>query len=639
MSKKLVFLTGFFLVLIMSFLIYRSVKAPKLLWDQAGAMDIASQKIALIRLEDVSPGVYDTEDKLGKLEAIADYLHSEGVPFQVSVIPEYRDPKNNVVISIDDTGNPQVLAFIKTINYMREQGGIIGLHGYTHQYQNEVTGNGFEFMGKGTSQYAQPAYAEERIQKALTLMDKAGIPVDFWETPHYTATLTQYRVISNYFGLVYDPNPLDKNIKNISSWDSTGPDNLSTIFVPAPLLNVAVDKDVDRILGQLDKNDPVMLPSFFIHPFQEFKFMYKMQAPEGYSFYAHDTNSYLHRLIGGFKERGYKFVSVYDIIGFLPAQRVSGLAPNNGSVLLAGDFDGDSRSDLLAGDLATGSWRVTRSQVDRTFPRNNPQSFIKPVEWLNSWGQGGNKSFSVGDFNGDGRADLVSWDAVSGELQVALSDSGAFMLQQQPWGGFKPEEGLQLLAGDFDGDGKDDLLFWSQEQSTATVVKSNGNKFNPPATWLKNWQQEGNLSSPLAGDLNGDGKKDLAVVESETGNIDVALSSGSGFVLPRENQGLTRINSFVAGGGWQLVAGDFTGEGIDDLAAYDAKEGKWKFAFQVGKQFVVKTGYVTFGKDPAGKVLSGDFNGDKRLDLAVQRYFAGNQTSIDLMLSVQQGVK
>lgn len=147
--------------------------------DQSEAPEVMQQKKATIRLEDVSPGAYDTDDKLAKLEAIADYLYSEGVPFHVSVIPFYKNPKNNVEISIGDTNNPHVRAFIKTMKYLRDKGGIIGLHGYTHQYLSEESGSGYEFMEKGSLLFAQPAYAEERVKKALELMDKAGIPVDY----------------------------------------------------------------------------------------------------------------------------------------------------------------------------------------------------------------------------------------------------------------------------------------------------------------------------------------------------------------------------------------------------------------------------------------------------------------------------
>lgn len=634
MFRKVLYLIGFLVFLAFIAFIYREATRSMPLSDQSEAPGAMKQKKALIRLEDVSPGTYDTEDKLGKLEAIADYLYNEGVPFHVSVIPVYKDPRNNVVISIGDTDKPQVRAFIKTMKYLREKGGMIGLHGYTHQYLNEITGSGYEFMEKGSLIFAQPAYAEERAKKALELMGKAGIPVDYWETPHYTGSLDQYKVLGNYFGLIYDPNPKDKSLKNISSWDSTGSDNQNVIFVPAPLLNITGEKDVDRILNQLDKNDPTMLASFFFHPFQEFSFMYKMKAPEGYDFYVHETNSYLHRLVNGFKERGYKFVTVYDMIGFLPAQRVSALSPTAGKVLLTGDFDGDRRSDLLAGDPSTGCWLVTRSQVDQCLPRNNPRSFSPPVEWLKNWGQGGPKEFAVADVNGDGRKDLVCWDQITGEVQVALSDGGKFVPQQQPWGRFNAPEGtVKMITGDFNGDKKDDLLFWVPGENTAYVMLSSGNSLSPAEPWLENLPKGGDLTV-VAGDYNGDGKKDLAVLDKAEGTVQVFLSNGSGFVSSKGNGEQAWIVNFAVGSRWQVLAGDFSGDGIDDLAAYDSADGKWEFARSTGRKFLLENWFVTYGKDPEGRALVGDFNGDKKFDLAVERHFTKGQTPVDIALSV-----
>lgn len=588
-------------------------------------------KMALIRLEDVSLGTYKTRESLDKLEAIADYLYQEGVPFQVSLIPVYKDPGNNVEISIGDTADPHVRDFIKTIKYMRSKGGRIGLHGYTHQYQKDITGAGYEFMEKGTQVYASTDYAWERAGQALELMDKAGIPVDYWETPHYTASMEQYQAFSKYFGLIYDTNPADKRFRNISSWDSTGPDNLSAVFVPAPLLNVTKEKDVNRILTRLDKNDPALLASFFFHPWLEFKSMYKVKAKEGYEFYAYETDSYLHRLVSGFKDRGYRFVSVYDLINFLPAQRLNGLSTVKSGVLLTGDLDGDGRCDFLSGDPASGRWMVARSRIERIIPRNAPESFGQTEEWLANWGQGGGKNFVTGDFDGNRKKDLVCRDGETGEIMAALSDGTRFIPQRQPWCSFiNPNGQVKVFAGYYNQDDREDLLFWIQDENTAYVAISSGSGFSQPEVWMENWQD---IAVPLvlSGDFSGDGKDDLAAIDRKTGAIKLALNDGIGFNASGDENSCL---DFAVGDGWQVMAADLTGDGIDDFVAYDSKNGRWDFILSSEGHFYRERWPLIYCKNPDGEALVGDFNGDKKYDLAAVRHFINEYNPIDIAVSV-----
>lgn len=105
--------------------------------------------------------------------------------------------------------------------------------------------------------------------------------------------------------------------------------------------------------------------------------------------------------------------------------------------------------------------------------------------------------------------------------------------------------------------------------------------------------------------------------------------------MPSEGSGgRTWIEDFAAGSRWQLLAGDFNGDGTDDLAAYDSAGGKWKFARSEGKKFVSEDWFITYGKTVDGRALVADFNGDGKDDLGVERHFAEGQTPVDIALSV-----
>lgn len=632
MFKKILYPVSVIFVVVLIAFFYRGATRPfsAYVQDDPDAGNSGKKMKALIRLEDVSLGTYNTVDKLAKLRAIADYLNEEGVPFHVSLIPCYKDPANNIEISIENTDNPLVRKFIDTIIYMRDKGGLIGLHGYTHQYQAELTAAGYEFMEKGPAVYSKPAYAEERVLKALALAEKAGIPIDYWETPHYTASPEQYQLMTNYFGIIYEPNPRDKQFKTVSSWDSTGLTGQGVLFIPAPLSNVNGEKDVGRILSQLDKSDPTQPASFFFHPFQEFKWMYKMQAPEGYYFYAYETDSYLHRLISGFKERGYSFVTIYDLARFIPAQRLAAFSgmPEN-KVLLAGDYNGDHRDDLAAGDLQSGRFNVSISNVDGAIPRNNPVSWGPAGEWMAGWVKGGGTQLVSGDFNGDGLSDLAALEG-DGSVRVATSDGQKFTASEKPWGVF-PAQG-KLFAGDFNGDGKCDLLNWSPAEDTWRVMLARGNGFTEPSVRLSGWAR-GEDVNVVVGDFNGDGKGDLAMLEKARGTWRVALSNGIDFI-PSEGAGDgTWFKNFAPGNAWQVAVGDINGGGCDDIVVYNNTIGKWEFARSTGRKFLWGEWLALWGKDGKAHLLVADFNGDGRSDLAVERHF-GEKTVIDIALSV-----
>jgi hypothetical protein len=84
--------------------------------------------------------------------------------------------------------------------------------------------------------------------------------------------------------------------------------------------------------------------------------------------------------------------------------------------VMAGDFDGDGRTDIAGRDAFTGGWRVSRisgttavSSSFGTWGASIPYAF-----------------FMVGDFNGDGRADITGRNRNTGTWRVGLGSATAF---------------------------------------------------------------------------------------------------------------------------------------------------------------------------------------------------------------------
>jgi hypothetical protein len=227
----------------------------------------------------------------------------------------------------------------------------------------------------------------------------------------------------------------------------------------------------------------------------------------------------------------------------------------------------------------------------------------------------GSGAVFVGDFNGDGKPDILAAD---GTLNLGNGD-----------GTFKSGTavtGAPLAVADFNGDGIEDIL----EQGTGTllVLLGNGDGTFQPATSTNSGA--GAYNAILATDLNGDGKADVLGLYNN--NLVVYLSNGNGTFAT----GVSYPVGNMAFGGATITLGDFNGDGKLDAAISLSGNnaagqevvllGNGDGTFQAGK---ISTGviYPTSG-------VAGDFNGDGKSDLIIAGGLActgtctGDKTSI-----------
>ncbi|WP_099072070.1 S8 family serine peptidase [Nostoc linckia] len=292
---------------------------------------------------------------------------------------------------------------------------------------------------------------------------------------------------------------------------------------------------------------------------------------------------------------------------------------------LTGDFNGDGRDDL-ANVFQNGR----RADID-VYVSNNG-SFTNQRWATQQGGFWNNQKWLVGDFNGDGLDDLakVFNDGNQASIDVHLSNGSNFTIGR--WatrqGGFANNQ--KWLVGDFNGDGRDDFasVFNDANQASINVYLSNGNSLEN-VVWAT---QQGGFSEDqkwLAGDFNGDGRDDLANVfnEANQASIDVHLSNGNSFTNQRW--------ATQQGGFWneqKWLAGDFNSDGQDDLANVfnEANQASIDVHLSNGNSFTNQqwaTQQGGFWNEQ--KWLAGDFNGDGKDDLA-NVFNEANQASIDV---------
>ena len=222
---------------------------------------------------------------------------------------------------------------------------------------------------------------------------------------------------------------------------------------------------------------------------------------------------------------------------------------------------------------------------------------------------------AVGDFNGDGKADLAITEATGSMVNILLGNGDGTFQPAVPYGALGEAEAVAVA--DFNGDGKSDLAIGTDEG--ISVLLGNGNGTFQPAV-----RYESSGGAFTVADFNGDGIPDLA-----TASV-VLQGNGDGTFQPRV---------FYNGGGSSMfvIAGDFNGDGVADIAALtntgiSVTLGNGDGTFQS----TVNAYNFSSGQD-LDSIAIGDFNGDGKADLAVTGAGGGAHNGIQILLGNGDG--
>lgn len=187
-------------------------------------------------------------------------------------------------------------------------------------------------------------------------------------------------------------------------------------------------------------------------------------------------------------------------------------------------------------------------------------------------------------------------------------------------------------VGDFDGDGLDDIVTflrsaYPQQNGDVYVALNTGGSFAFAGLW-QGYFCVGD-ETPAVGDFNGDGRDDVVTFVPDTGKVWVALSTGSNFCNSREWYDAS-VSGFLAPGEIPAV-GDVDGDGLDDIVKFTrGTSAEVWVALNTGRGFAAKQlWHEDFCPgDAIPKV--GDVNGDNKADVVCFRRNAPGEFAPDI---------
>lgn len=263
-------------------------------------------RVALIRFEDVTAGEeYLDSDNLEKFRVVADYMFSAGVPFHIAWIPRFIDPPNGIDNDISKDYSMPNANFLFTIEYLLNRNGVIGLHGYTHQYGNEVSADGTEFNEERNNDEER---VRKRVEAAINTAKKLELPAKFFESPHYAATEFQQSIFEQYFDIIYECYVGIWGEKIVKS-----PRNHRTLYIPTPLGYVEGKGDTENMLDRINNLGEDTLASLFYHPDIDFEYITLQSDTSGYPLSNYSENSPLHRIVKALYDKRCSFAKITDL--------------------------------------------------------------------------------------------------------------------------------------------------------------------------------------------------------------------------------------------------------------------------------------------------------------------------------------
>jgi hypothetical protein len=285
---------------------------------------------------------------------------------------------------------------------------------------------------------------------------------------------------------------------------------------------------------------------------------------------------------------------------------LSGHLPND---IAIGDFNHDAKLDLAIANHEEKHLTVLLGAGTGEFapaPNSPVEIEVRPHV----------HGVATGDFNGDGDLDLVTDSWANDQVAVFFGDGegnfrkpGMFVKV-----GRRPYQ--RLRVADVNDDSKADIITTNTEGSNVTVLLSDGRA---------GFKQVAGSPFPCGdspfnfavGDVNGDGKVDLAVVDSPSSMAEGHGKDGLTILLGNGEGGFTMLTGspFATGKTPNRVAiGDVNGDGVADIAVSSPDDNNITVFLMSSRGTMASSSTIAVGGKPKGLAIR-DLNGDGKAEI------------------------